>query len=383
MESARQRAELVERASPVGGRARPPHAFIWRTRTGLSIGLYRASAGAAGYVTACTTQAGVSGGGRRPAGAPPRHHLRPGIADGLRRRLQTGAGVARTARPGTRRTGAPVRPRVSPAPMTPATDSAWSSRRTSDGTRCCACWRPCGARPIPRRPTTSSRPSTDPPMEPRTPRALALRPMSSRCWRDRTGVAPVRATRESARQGRGHGVLDDDMEASPGLLAAHAQAHDGPRQRAVVGAAPIIADGLSRPFVRSMAERFPLSPRTAGAARLSARLPRCVYRQLFRPEGRVAGGRWVRRGVPRLRPRGLRARPASAGCRRGLAYSADATPTSITTRPSPRLRATVSLAAGRPWCSPRSTRGSWIASSCPSFTAGPGGGAPSGVRSCA
>lgn len=51
-------------------------------------------------------------------------------------------------------------------------------------------------------------------------------------------------------------LLDDDMEASPGLLAAHAQAHDGPARRAVVGAAPIMADAASPPFVRYMANGF-------------------------------------------------------------------------------------------------------------------------------
>ena len=51
-------------------------------------------------------------------------------------------------------------------------------------------------------------------------------------------------------------LLDDDMEASPGFLAAHAAAHGAPALRAVVGAAPIVADPGSPPFVRYMARGF-------------------------------------------------------------------------------------------------------------------------------
>lgn len=51
-------------------------------------------------------------------------------------------------------------------------------------------------------------------------------------------------------------LLDDDMEASPGLLAAHARVHDAGGKRAVVGAAPIIASPTSPPFVRYMANGF-------------------------------------------------------------------------------------------------------------------------------
>jgi GT2 family glycosyltransferase len=50
-------------------------------------------------------------------------------------------------------------------------------------------------------------------------------------------------------------LLDDDMEASPGLLAAHARAHEG-EVRAVVGAAPIADSPDSPPFVRYMASGF-------------------------------------------------------------------------------------------------------------------------------
>jgi GT2 family glycosyltransferase len=51
-------------------------------------------------------------------------------------------------------------------------------------------------------------------------------------------------------------LLDDDMEASPGFLAAHARAHEGPVERAVVGAAPIVVEAGSPPFVRYMASGF-------------------------------------------------------------------------------------------------------------------------------
>jgi GT2 family glycosyltransferase len=51
-------------------------------------------------------------------------------------------------------------------------------------------------------------------------------------------------------------LLDDDMEASPGFLAAHASAHEGPDKRAVVGAAPIVVSTGSPPFVRYMARGF-------------------------------------------------------------------------------------------------------------------------------
>jgi GT2 family glycosyltransferase len=51
-------------------------------------------------------------------------------------------------------------------------------------------------------------------------------------------------------------LLDDDMEASSGFLAAHARAHQGPLEQAVVGAAPIASDSGSPPFVRYMADGF-------------------------------------------------------------------------------------------------------------------------------
>jgi GT2 family glycosyltransferase len=51
-------------------------------------------------------------------------------------------------------------------------------------------------------------------------------------------------------------LLDDDMEASPELLSAHARAHEETGERAVVGAAPIVVSSNSPPFVRYMANGF-------------------------------------------------------------------------------------------------------------------------------
>lgn len=51
-------------------------------------------------------------------------------------------------------------------------------------------------------------------------------------------------------------LLDDDMEASPGFVAAHARAHEVPVERAVVGAAPILTVPGSPAFVRYMAKGF-------------------------------------------------------------------------------------------------------------------------------
>ncbi|HEU4588076.1 MAG TPA: glycosyltransferase family 2 protein [Gemmatimonadales bacterium] len=51
-------------------------------------------------------------------------------------------------------------------------------------------------------------------------------------------------------------LLDDDMEAAPGFIAAHRQAHEGSTERAVVGAAPIVVGPSSPPFVRYMADGF-------------------------------------------------------------------------------------------------------------------------------
>jgi GT2 family glycosyltransferase len=60
-------------------------------------------------------------------------------------------------------------------------------------------------------------------------------------------------------------LLDDDMEASPGMLEAHARAHVPGRLRAVVGAAPIVVRPDSPPFVRYMARGFAFRLERLGA----------------------------------------------------------------------------------------------------------------------
>jgi GT2 family glycosyltransferase len=68
----------------------------------------------------------------------------------------------------------------------------------------------------------------------------------------------ARACNAGVRAARGDVVvlLDDDMEATPEFLAAHARAHAGAGRRAVVGAAPIVGSPASPPFVRYMADGF-------------------------------------------------------------------------------------------------------------------------------
>jgi GT2 family glycosyltransferase len=85
-------------------------------------------------------------------------------------------------------------------------------------------------------------------------------------------------------------LLDDDMEASPGFLAAHVRAHEGPVERAVVGAAPIVVSPESAPFVRYMANGF--------RSRLD-RLAQPGYRVRFRDTytGNFSARREVLRGV--------------------------------------------------------------------------------------
>ncbi|HEU4649767.1 MAG TPA: glycosyltransferase family 2 protein [Gemmatimonadales bacterium] len=51
-------------------------------------------------------------------------------------------------------------------------------------------------------------------------------------------------------------LLDDDMEAVPGFVAAHREAHEGSTERAVVGAAPIVVGPSAPPFVRYAADGF-------------------------------------------------------------------------------------------------------------------------------
>lgn len=85
-------------------------------------------------------------------------------------------------------------------------------------------------------------------------------------------------------------LLDDDMEASQGLLEAHLRGHDGPGRCAVVGAAPIVTPSDTPPFVRYVAEGF--------RARLS-RLGRSGYRVGFRDTytGNFSCGREVLQAV--------------------------------------------------------------------------------------
>jgi GT2 family glycosyltransferase len=73
----------------------------------------------------------------------------------------------------------------------------------------------------------------------------------SNCGRARACNAGIRAA-----MGDVVVLLDDDMEATPEFLAAHAQAHAGAGLRAVVGAAPIVVFPASPPFVRYMADGF-------------------------------------------------------------------------------------------------------------------------------
>jgi GT2 family glycosyltransferase len=51
-------------------------------------------------------------------------------------------------------------------------------------------------------------------------------------------------------------LLDDDMEPSPGFVAAHLQAHPRGSRRAVIGAAPIVFDQSSPPIVKYVASGF-------------------------------------------------------------------------------------------------------------------------------
>lgn len=72
------------------------------------------------------------------------------------------------------------------------------------------------------------------------------------------GRAAARNAGACAARGTILVFLDDDMEASPGLLAAHLAAHqagDLPAGRAVVGAAPIVSDASS-PLTAYLARAF-------------------------------------------------------------------------------------------------------------------------------
>ncbi len=66
------------------------------------------------------------------------------------------------------------------------------------------------------------------------------------------------ACNAGVRQARGEVIilLDDDMEPTPGLLAAHLRAHDREPNLGVVGPVPIVCDSTSTPFERHTAARW-------------------------------------------------------------------------------------------------------------------------------
>ena len=65
-------------------------------------------------------------------------------------------------------------------------------------------------------------------------------------------------------------LLDDDMEAAPELLAAHARAHSSAPSRAVIGAAPVIPDDPTQPLAEFIRAGF--ARRLAQLARGEARI---------------------------------------------------------------------------------------------------------------
>jgi glycosyltransferase involved in cell wall biosynthesis len=75
-------------------------------------------------------------------------------------------------------------------------------------------------------------------------------------WQENQGRAS--ACNAGVRAARGDLIilLDDDMEAAPGLLAGHLSLHPEGSRRAVVGAAPIVADRSSPPLVQYQATWF-------------------------------------------------------------------------------------------------------------------------------
>ncbi|MBI2835566.1 MAG: glycosyltransferase [Acidobacteria bacterium] len=75
-------------------------------------------------------------------------------------------------------------------------------------------------------------------------------------WRPNHGRAA--ACNAGLREVRGEVIvfLDDDMEATPGFLAAHLQAHDGKSNLGVLGPVPIACDSTSSPYVRHTAARW-------------------------------------------------------------------------------------------------------------------------------
>jgi len=78
-------------------------------------------------------------------------------------------------------------------------------------------------------------------------------------WQPNRGRAAARNAGVREARGRLVVFLDDDMEATPGLLSGHLQAHppldDADTRRAVIGAAPIIV-GATPPVTGYLARRF-------------------------------------------------------------------------------------------------------------------------------
>jgi GT2 family glycosyltransferase len=96
-------------------------------------------------------------------------------------------------------------------------------------------------------------------------------------------------------------ILDDDMEASSGLLAGHLAAHPAGSRRAVVGAAPMLVNSASPPLVQFYAAGFngrqvnlarpgrPLGFREAYSGNFSIRREVMLEVGGFDPEFRVYG----------------------------------------------------------------------------------------------
>lgn len=77
-------------------------------------------------------------------------------------------------------------------------------------------------------------------------------------WRPNHGRASARNAGIRAARGDLILFLDDDMEASPQLLAAHQRAHGGAAARGVIGAAPVVPEEPARPlaeYIRAGFER--------------------------------------------------------------------------------------------------------------------------------
>ena len=75
-------------------------------------------------------------------------------------------------------------------------------------------------------------------------------------WKQRGGRASACNAGIRAARGRIVVLLDDDMEATPTLLVAHAAAHNAAEPLGVVGAVPIDVDPMSSSVARYIASRF-------------------------------------------------------------------------------------------------------------------------------